>query len=103
MTPDPGPPPAVAVNPSPADDPADYVRTVITDVGGRVADTVDIVVKPRAAAAVATTFTFPLALMVLVVIFLVVQPRVDRMDPKLRAAPESTAEAMLGFLEEDAL
>ena len=76
---------------------------MISDVGESVADTVDIVVKPTAAAAVATTFTFPLVLMILVVLFLVIQPRVDRMDPKLRAAPISTAESMLGFVEEDAL
>ena len=68
-------------------------------MGDTVTETVDTVVKPTAAAAVATTFTFPLVLMVLVVVFLVVQPRVDRMDPKLRTAPD----VMLGFEEEDAL
>jgi len=79
------------------------VQAVITDVSDTVVDTVDTVVQPTAAAAVATTFTFPLALMVLVVIFLVVQPRVDRMDPKLRAAPTTAAESLLGFEDEDVL
>jgi hypothetical protein len=106
--PDPGPPPAIATNPDAIDpsapeDPAAVVRTVIRQVGESVADTVDTVVKPRAAAVVATTFTFPLALMILVVVFLVVQPRVDRMDPKLRAASGTASDTLLGFEEEDAL
>ena len=91
------------VDPTAPEDPAAVVRTVIREVGESVADTVDTVVKPRAAAVVATTFTFPLALMILVVVFLVVQPRVDRMDPKLRAAPGTASDTLLGFEDEDAL
>ena len=60
-----------------------------------------IVVKPEAAARVATTFSFPLALALLVVIFLVVQPRLDDRDPKLRSAPRSPSDLMVAF-EEDA-
>jgi hypothetical protein len=61
------------------------------------------VVKPAAAAAVASTFTFPLALMVAVLVFVVAQSRVDHRDPKLRAAPRSTAETLLPFEDEVAL
>lgn len=91
------------VNPAVDDDPATYVRAVISDVSDTVATTVDLVVEPQAAAAVATTFTFPLVLMVLVVLFLVVQPRVDRMDPKLRAAADNAAGAVLVFHDEESL
>jgi hypothetical protein len=61
---------------------------------------VAIVVKPAAAAAVATTFTFPLALMIAVLLFVVAQGRVDHRDPKLRAAPRTSAETVLPFEEE---
>ncbi len=40
--------------------------------------------------------------MILVLIFLLVQPRVDRKDPKLAAAAEG-ADTLLGFQEEDQL
>jgi hypothetical protein len=57
-------------------------------------------VKPEAAAAVATTFSFPLGLMVAVLGYLVAQGRVDQRDPKLRAAPQSTADTVVPFEEE---
>ena len=79
------------------------VSAAVNDVAGNVATGVQTMVKPTAAAAVATTFSFPLALMVVVLLFLVVQPRLDRLDPKLRTAPGSNADAMLGFEDEDAL
>jgi hypothetical protein len=41
----------------------------------------------EAAAATATTFGFPLSLTVLVLIFLMIQNRLDRKDPKLANAP----------------
>jgi hypothetical protein len=59
---------------------------VFNSVLHAAAEQVAIVVKPGAAAAVAVGFTFPLALMVLVVLFLIIQPRMDRRDPKLRTA-----------------
>jgi len=65
--------------------------------------TVGSVVKPAAAAAVATTFSFPLALMLAVLIFLLGQSFLDRRDPKLRAAPDSTAETSVPFEEEEKL
>jgi hypothetical protein len=68
-----------------------------------VADSVSAVVKPAAAASVANTFSFPLALMVIVILFLVVQPRVDRRDPKLRAQSTASDEREIGFEEEDQL
>jgi hypothetical protein len=58
------------------------------------------VVRAEAVASVATTFSFPLALALLVVLFLLVQPRLDDRDPKLRTAPRSPADLLVGF-EED--
>jgi hypothetical protein len=80
-------------------DPAGFAGTVIYEAATRVST----VVKPVAAAAVATTFTFPLVLMLAVLLFLLVQRRLDDRDPKLRAAPRSTAEALLEFEDEDRL
>ena len=68
-----------------------------------VADSVSAVVQPAAAASVANTFSFPLALMVIVILFLVVQPRVDRRDPRLRAQSAASDEREIGFEEEDQL
>jgi hypothetical protein len=61
------------------------------------------IVKPAAAAAVASTFAFPLLLMLLVLFFLVVQPRMDGRDPKLRAAPRTATETFVPFEEEGVL
>jgi hypothetical protein len=41
--------------------------------------------------------------MLAVLLFLVVQSRLDDRDPKLRAAPGSTAETLLTFEDEEAL
>jgi hypothetical protein len=61
------------------------------------------VVKPEAAAAVALTFGFPLALNVAVVLFLMIQGWVDARDPKLRHAPQTAAESMVAFRDEEEL
>lgn len=95
-SPEPGPGPDQAA--THVADPAAIVGNVIS----AAADGVHTVVKPRAAAAVATSFGFPLALMLLVVLFLLVQPRLDRRDPKLRAAQDADG-SMVGFEEEDRL
>ena len=84
-------------------DPSETVRKVATGVADTVVKGVTTVVKPSVAAAVASTFSFPLALMVFVFVFLVAQPRVDRLDPKLRDRSDATADAILGFQEEDQL
>jgi hypothetical protein len=84
---------------STGDDPAAVVRQAVVEVTESVVETVDAVVKPRAAAAVATSFSFPLTLTMLVVLFLLIQPRVDRTDPKLR----SSSDPMVGFEDEEAL
>ena len=77
---------------------------VIADrVLAQAASQVAAVVRPGAAAAVATTFSFPLALMLAVLVFLLVQRYVDRRDPKLRAAPRSTAESLVEFKDEEGL
>jgi hypothetical protein len=62
---------------------------------------VQAAVKPAAAAAVATTFTFPLGLMLAVILFLIVQDRLDRRDPKLRT--DTRRDPVLAFEDEDAL
>jgi hypothetical protein len=69
----------------------------------RVANQVSVVVRPAAAAAVASTFTFPLLLMLAVLLFLAIQARLDRRDPKLRAAPQTRAETILPFEDETQL
>ena len=61
------------------------------------------VVKPAAAASVADEFSFPLALMVLVVLFLLAQPKVDRLDPRLRGVPAAAGGGEIGFLDEESL
>jgi hypothetical protein len=67
---------------------------------GGVAARVGPTVQPAAAVAVAATFGFPLALMLAVILFLVVQSRLDGRDPKLRAAPLTTAETFLAYADE---
>jgi hypothetical protein len=82
--------------------PAGHDGGILAIVSG-VADQVSQSVKPAAAVAVAATFGFPLLLMIAVLLYLVVQTRVDGRDPKLRAAPLTTAETMIPFRDEDAL
>jgi tetrahydromethanopterin S-methyltransferase subunit D len=80
-----------------------------TDLGG-VLDSVAeaavnqaaIIVRPAAAAAVASSFAFPLILMLAVIFFLVVQPRMDGHDPKLRNAPRTASETLVQFEDEGA-
>ena len=72
-------------------------------VGGlvlRVADQVRASVQPAAVQAVAETFTFPLALMLAVFLFLFVQHRLDRRDPKLRHGPAAGTEIVIPFVDE---
>jgi len=76
---------------------------LVNEISDTVAAGVSTVVKPAAAAAVATTFSFPLALMVIVLLFLLVQSRVDRRDPRLKQAGGAGPEALLGFEDEDLL
>jgi hypothetical protein len=73
---------------------------LFSSVVGNIAATVGPTVQPAAVAAVASTFGFPLALMLAVLLFLVVQSRFDGRDPKLRAAPLTTAETYLPFADE---
>jgi hypothetical protein len=67
---------------------------------GAAASFAGSLIKPDAAAAVATTFGFPIALMVAVVLFLLLQPRLDDRDPKLRQAPRAHSELLLPFERE---
>jgi hypothetical protein len=60
-----------------------------------------VVVQPAAAAAVVSSFGFPLVLMGAVVLFLVIQTRVDRRDPRLQAALRSGPEPLVPFEDED--
>ena len=77
--------------------PAEVVRNVFS----AAVEQVSLVVRPEAAVAVAAEFTFPLALALAVLLFLVVQDRVDRRDPKLRMAPQHFADTLIGFQHED--
>ncbi len=105
--PEAGPAPRQEAPAKPAKKPAPDLPTAVGDaVGEAAADMVvgvNTVVKPQAAAAVANSFSFPLALMVIVVLFLIVQPRVDRRDPRLRALSNSSDEREIGFQDEDLL
>ena len=76
---------------------------VLDHVADAAADQAAIIVKPAAAAAVASSFAFPLVLMLVVLFFLVVQPRMDGRDPKLRNAPRTASETHVPFEEEGAL
>jgi hypothetical protein len=80
-------------------DPQSIVDVVLAEAATQVSS----VVKPAVAAAVASTFGFPLALMAAVALYLVAQWRVDLRDPKLRAAPQTTAESVVPFEEEERL
>jgi hypothetical protein len=64
---------------------------------------VSIVIQPAAAVAVASTFGFPIVLSVAVALFLVIQTRVDRRDPRLRAALGAGTERVVPFVDEEAL
>ena len=77
--------------------PAEVVRNVFS----AAVEQVGLVVSPEAAVAVAAEFTFPLALALAVLLFLVVQDRVDRRDPKLRMAPQHSADTLIRFQNED--
>ncbi len=76
---------------------------IVDEISDNVAAGVSTVVKPAAAAAVATTFSFPLALMLIVLLFLLVQSRVDRRDPRLKQAVGAGPEALIGFEDEELL
>jgi hypothetical protein len=66
----------------------------------RVASQVRASVQPEVVQAVAETFTFPLALMLAVLLFLVIQHRLDRRDPKLRNDTATGAEIVIHFVDE---
>ena len=76
---------------------------VLDYVADAAVDQAAMIVKPAAAAAVASSFAFPLILMLAVLFFLVVQPRMDGRDPKLRNAPRTTSETLVQFEEDGAL
>jgi hypothetical protein len=61
------------------------------------------VVRPEAAVAVATEFTFPLTLALAVLGFLLIQGYVDRRDPKLRMAPQTSLDTIMQFKTEEQL
>jgi hypothetical protein len=77
--------------------PAELVRGVIS----AAVENIGLVVRTDAAVAVAAEFTFPLALALAVLLFLVVQDKVDRRDPKLRSAPQHATDTLIRFQGED--
>lgn len=76
---------------------------ILGQIWNAATDGIGRAVSPEAAAQVAKTFGFPLALMMAVLLFLIVQDRVDRRDPKLRAAPMTFLDTMVRFREEEDL
>ncbi len=60
----------------------------------------NVLKQPEVGAAV-QTFGFPIGLLLAVLAFLVIQNRLDRRDPKLRAAPLTDADTLLPFELED--
>jgi hypothetical protein len=79
---------------------AEGIAGAIAGAIAGVAQQAASVVRPEAVASVAATFSFPLALALLVVLFLLVQPRLDDRDPKLRRAPRAASDTLIAF-EED--
>ena len=76
---------------------------VVGQVLSAAAQQVVRAVQPEAAVAVATEFGFPLALAAAVLGFLMIQGYVDRRDPKLRMAPQTTRETIMQFKAEEQL
>ncbi|HEX5823528.1 MAG TPA: hypothetical protein VFY18_03620 [Candidatus Limnocylindrales bacterium] len=74
----------------PGDLVSSFVATVVERFGPSVTPAV----------AVAASFGFPLALMLAVLLFLIIQSRLDDRDPKLRAAPLTSADTFLPFADE---
>ena len=100
-------PPSQPSEPAPAasSKPADSIGpvAVVGQVLTAAAQEIVRVVRPEAAVAVATEFGFPLALAAAVLGFLMIQGYVDRRDPKLRMAPQTTLETIMQFKTEEQL
>ena len=100
-------PPGLPSEPAPAasSKPADSIGAVavIGQVLTAAAQEIVRVVRPEAAVAVAAEFGFPLVLAAAVLGFLLIQGYVDRRDPKLRMAPQTTLETILQFKPEEQL
>jgi hypothetical protein len=86
----------VAPNPAPDQRPA-AARSIVDSLVGIAQDGAALVIRPEAAAAVATGFGFPILLAILVLMFLVIQPRFDDRDPKLRRAPGRIGDLLVAF------
>jgi hypothetical protein len=80
----------------------DAAGSLVESVAQMAADAARAV-TPGAVAVVATALGFPLALMALVFLFLLVQSRLDRRDPKLAADTQANADALVRFEVEDEL
>ncbi len=76
------------------------VRTVPLTPNGRGPAPSALQTLSRLAVAAAKTTAFPLALLIMVVVFLVVQDRIDRRDPKLALAPVRSADLSFGSPED---
>ena len=85
--------------------PADWVGPVaiVGQVLSAAAQEIVRVVRPEAAVAVATEFGFPLVLALAVLGYLLIQGYVDRRDPKLRMAPQTSLETIMQFKTEEQL
>ncbi len=78
------------------------VAGMIDAIIGFAADGTARVLRPEAAATVVTSFGFPIALAALVLLFLLVQPRLDDRDPKLRHAPRTLSDTLVAFEDDPA-
>jgi hypothetical protein len=74
--------------------PGDLLSSFVAGMAARFGPSV------QPAVVVAATFGFPLALMLAVLLFLIIQSRLDDRDPKLRAAPLTSADTFLPFKNE---
>jgi len=76
---------------------SDGIYGIVESIVGSAARSAGRAISPEAAVVVASTFGFPIALALLVLLFLALQPRLDKRDPKLRNAPRTLADTLTGF------
>jgi hypothetical protein len=79
----------------------DGIFGIVQALVGSASDGAGRVISAEAAVSVASTFGFPIALAMLVLLFLAVQPRLDKRDPKLSSTPRTLADTLVAF-EDDA-
>ena len=71
--------------------------SIVDSVVGFSQQAAGLIIRPEAAAVIATGFGFPILLAILVLVFLLIQPRFDDRDPKLRRAPGRTGDLLVAY------